>query len=149
MRADNAVIRGGQTFIPVLAELDYYRAEIEQVEAFAPLVPAHRVWVEQIGPPSGMSRRTGSGARSDSVLDAPPPAVPLSIQQAGRVTGRRLVRAVPDGHVRDLRAATEPYLSTEGTMCIRLCDEAQWYRWAIGGTVPNTEEVDASLLWAE
>jgi hypothetical protein len=149
MRADNAVIRGGQTFVPVLAELDYYRAEIEQVEAFAPLVPAHRVWVEQIGPQPSVGEPVRSGTHSESVLDAPPPAVPLPIQRAGRVTGRRLIRAVPDGHIRDLRAVTEPYLSTGGAVSLRLCDEAQWYGWAIGGTVPNAEEVDTRLLWVE
>ncbi len=35
-------------FVPVLTEQDYYRAEIEQIEVFAPLVPIDRVWVEQL-----------------------------------------------------------------------------------------------------
>jgi hypothetical protein len=140
LRADNPVVRGGQTFVPVLAELDYYRAEVEQIEAFAPLVPVHRVWVEQVG---------SSHHQTASTLDAPAVAVPVPVTAAGRIAGRRLVRAVPDGHVRDLRAVTEVYESESGSPAVRVCDEAEWYVWAFAGTTPLSTAVDAASLWVE
>ena len=46
LRADDVVIQGGRAFVPILSEQDYYRAETEQVEVFAPLIPIYRVWIE-------------------------------------------------------------------------------------------------------
>ena len=53
LRADNAVIQGSRTFVPVLTEQEYYRAELHHIEAFAILVPVDRVWVEEPGAPPG------------------------------------------------------------------------------------------------
>ena len=46
LRADAAVVQGARTYIPVLTEQEWYRAELEQMETFAPLVPVDRVWAE-------------------------------------------------------------------------------------------------------
>ncbi len=141
LRADDAVGHAGGTFVPVLTEQDYYRAEMERVEAVALLVPIHRVWVEQVGgePPAGAGQP----------LHAPPPVPPIAAVGAGRISGRRLVRAVPDGHVRDLRAVTEVYVGTSGEPCVRVCDETEWYVWGVAGRVPAATEVAAVLLWVE
>jgi hypothetical protein len=143
LRADDPVVHGSRTFVPVLTEQDFYRAETEQLEVFAPLVPIDRVWVEL---------STESGAQNDSApvtLDAPPrrPAVPVTGVDA--VVGRRVVQAVPDGFIRDLRAVTSVYVNAGGMPCVRVCGEPEWYRWALEGTTPSTVEVDAELLWVE
>ncbi len=39
-----------------IPEQEWYRAEAEQIEVFAPLVPAERVWVETFGEPRGHGR---------------------------------------------------------------------------------------------
>src|SRR4051812_3712961 len=49
LRADEKVIQGSRTYVPVMPEAEWYRAEAEQTEVFAPLVPIDRVWIEDYG----------------------------------------------------------------------------------------------------
>jgi hypothetical protein len=142
LRADDPVVNGSRTFVPILTEQDYYRAEIEQIEAFAPLVPVDRVWVEHV-----LDREVV--ANRPVTLDAPQRHDPISTINAAFTLGRRLVRAVPDGFVRDIRATTDLYLNGEGVPCVRICAEADWYRWALTGSTPATEELTAEALWVE
>jgi hypothetical protein len=142
LRADDPVVHGSRTYVPVLTEQDYYRAETEQLEVFAPLVPVDRVWVEQT------SDRTAA-AVGQVTLDAPPRRTATPITEATAVTGRRVVQEVPDGHIRDLRAVTEVYRNTDGVACVRLCGEPEWYRWALDGTTPSTSEVAANMVFLE
>jgi hypothetical protein len=135
-------VHGSRTYVPVLSEQDYYRAETEQLEVFAPLVPVDRVWVEQ-------TSERATGIDGPVTLDAPPRRAATSIAEATAVTGRRVVQAVPDGHIRDLRAVTEVYRNAEGAACVRVCGEAEWYRWALDGTTPSTSEVPASQAFIE
>lgn len=141
LRSDDAVVRGGRTFIPVLTELDYYRAETQQIETFAMLVPIDRVWVETAIP--------GRSTVPIASLDAPPPRVPVPASSASRATGLRVVHSVPDGFVRDLRAVSEIHLNLIGEVCLRVCIEADWYLWAMDGTTPSTMEVSAGDSWIE
>ncbi len=62
LRGDAPVIQGSRTYVPVLTEHEWYRAESEQVEVFAPLVPIERVWVETIG--STVDEEPPTAARS-------------------------------------------------------------------------------------
>ena len=39
LRADETVVQGSRTWVPVMPEGEWYRAEAEQTEVFAPLVP--------------------------------------------------------------------------------------------------------------
>jgi hypothetical protein len=142
LRADDPVVHGSRTYVPVLTEQDYYRAETEQLEVFAPLVPVDRVWVEQT------SDRV-TGVDGSVTLDAPPRRAAMPVGETVAVTGRRVVQAVPDGHIRDLRAVTEVYRNTDGVACVRLCGEPEWYRWALDGTTPSTSEVPASQAFLE
>jgi hypothetical protein len=141
LRADDPVVHGSRTYVPVLTEQDYYRAETEQLEVFAPLVPVDRVWVEETS-----DRATGGGPVT---LDAPPRRAATPIAEATTVTGRRVVQAVPDGHIRDLRAVTEVYRNADGVACVRVCGEPEWYRWALDGTTPSTSEIAATLVFLE
>ena len=143
LRADDPVIHGSRTYVPVLMEQDYYRAETEQMEVFAPLVPIDRVWVEhaQDEPDPTRDRRM--------TLDSPPRRDPLPTSAGNALTGRRVVQAVPDGYVRDLRAVTEVYRNADGIDCVRIAGEPEWYRWAFAGTTPATVEIRADQLWVE
>jgi hypothetical protein len=143
LRADDAVVHGSRTYVPVLTEQDYYRAETDQIEVFAPLVPINRVWVEHIPP---LHAPVGS---SSVTLDAPLTRQPIAVEAAHHVIGCRVVQAVPDGFVRDLRAVTDTYLSANGTLCVRVCGEAEWYKWGLGGTTPSTSEIAVTALWLE
>jgi hypothetical protein len=145
LRADDPVVHGSRTYVPVLTEQDYYRAETEQLEVFAPLVPIDRVWVEETpeSPPPA-----GRGA-APVTLDAPPRRDPVRPTEADTTIGRRVVQLVPDGEVRDLRAVTEAYENDAGVACLRVCTEAEWYRWALSGTTPSPAEVRADLVWLE
>jgi hypothetical protein len=141
LRADDPVVHGSRTYVPVLSEQDYYRAETEQLEVFAPLVPVDRVWVEQVA--------HGVNVEGPVTLDAPPRRTPAPVSEAVSVTGRRVVQAVPDGHVRDLRAVTEVYRNADGQPCVRICGEPEWYRWALDGTTPSISEVTARSVFLE
>ncbi|SCL39999.1 hypothetical protein GA0074692_5559 [Micromonospora pallida] len=148
LRADQRVVQNSRTYVPVIPENEWYRAESEQVEVFAPLVPVDRVWVETLGP------RPVAGTPHDLVprlvsLDAPAHRLPTPVFEAGAVTGRRVVHVVGPTEQRDLRAVTEPYSGPDGDICIRVAAELNWYRWAWRGQPPTTLEVPVHLLWVE
>jgi len=143
LRADDPVVQGSRTYVPVLTEQDYYRAETEQVEVFAPLVPIDRVWVEHTPENPDMS------PARPVVLDAPLRRDPVPTSEGDTVTGRRMVQAVPDGYVRDLRAVTDVYRGVDGIPYVKVTGEPEWYRWALAGSTPTTVEVRADQLWVE
>jgi hypothetical protein len=154
LRADGPVIQGSRTYIPVLPEQEWYRAEVEQTEVFAPLVPVERVWAEMVsistdGPevPNDLVSRLVS-------LDAPPRQIPIPAGEAHRLYGRRVVQmAGPNEKAavefRNLRAVTEPHTTAEGDICVRVAAELDWYRWAWSGQPPKTRAVPVHLLWVE
>jgi hypothetical protein len=119
------------------------------MEAFAPLVPVDRVWLETLGNttpaediPTDLFERLVS-------LDAPPLRYPVSARVISGLTGRRVVRVDQTGEQRDFRAVTEPHQNTEGDVCVRVTRERDWYRWAWTGQTPKTIEVPVYLLWVE
>jgi len=141
VRADNAVVQGSRTFVPVLTEQEYYRAELHRVEAFAVLVPIERVWVEEPG-----------GSPVDpppQPLDRPLARHPRPAIDGTSLLGRRLIQAVPDGYLRDLRAVSEVHVSHAGATCVSVCAESAWYAWALDGSTPKSTEVPVTDLWIE
>ncbi len=164
MRADSPVVQGSRTYVPVLPEQEWYRAEAEQIEAFAPMVPIERVWVEAVAAPSAVEDAGAQDLVSRLVsLDAPPRQVPVPVRDAIHVTGRRVVRVPgPDEKAgeqrareqrareqRDLRAVTEPYTNADGDICLRVATELDWYRWTWSAKTPKTLEVPVHVLWLE
>jgi hypothetical protein len=154
LRADSPVVQGSRTYVPVLPEHEWYRAEAEQIEVFAPLVPIERVWVETVGEAPAPNAPPGDLVSRLVSLDAPPARVPVPVRDIATVTGRRVVKQPgPDekasGERRGLRAVTEPYSSTSGDICVRVTTELDWYRWAWSGKNPKTLEVPTHLLWVE
>ena len=147
LRADERVVQGSRTYVPVIPEHEWYRAEAEQVEVFAPLVPAERVWVETVGERPG-TRPPESGARLVS-LDVPTHRPPTPVFEADSVAGRRVVHVAESTERRDLRAVTETYSGADGDICVRVTPELEWYRWAWRGQAPTTLEVPVHLLWIE
>jgi hypothetical protein len=153
LRGDAPVVQGSRTYVPVLTEQEWYRAETEQVEVFAPLVPIERVWVETLGPRSDAPLAGDVLSRLVS-LDAPPVRRPVPARDCPALTGRRLVRARTGGEPsapdrRDLRAVTEVYANNAGDLTVRAADEVDWYRWAWSGKAPRTLEISIDELWAE
>jgi hypothetical protein len=152
LRSDERVVQGSRTYVPVIAEHEWYRAEAEQIEVFAPLVPAERVWVETLGEPAepGVSGRAVRDVLSRLVsLDRPAHRAPLPVVEADAVAGRRVVHVVDTVERRDLRAVTEVYTSTDGDICVRVTPELDWYRWGWSGQPPTTLEIAIHLLWIE
>jgi hypothetical protein len=148
LRADEKVVQGSRTYVPVIPEAEWYRAEAEQTEVFAPLVPVERVWVEEYG-----MVRMASGADVTSrlvSLDEPPRREPTAALDAGSFTGRRVAQLLEDGgERRDLRAVTELHTNQDGDICARVAAELDWYRWGWSGRAPRTLEVPVRLLWIE
>jgi hypothetical protein len=140
LRADNAVIQGSRTFIPVLTEQEYYRAELRHIEAFAILVPVDRVWVEEPGAPPGDQLQA---------LDVPPVRHAQRPKGDESLLGRRVVRSVPDGYVRDLRAISDACVTHAGVESVRVCAESAWYAWAFDGAPPSATDVAIGELWLE
>jgi hypothetical protein len=152
LRGDAAVVQASRTYVPVLPEQEWYRAEAEQIEVFAPLVPIDRVWVETVAtaaPTSPSTPGVGDVFGRLVSLDGPPRRVPVAVRDMPTVAGRRVVLAEPSRALRDLRAVTEVYQSSDGDICVRVCSELEWYRWAWNGQLPRTREVPIYLLWAE
>src|SRR4051794_33031268 len=143
LRSDEKVVQGSRTYVPVMPESEWYRAEAEQTEVFAPLVPIERVWVEELGF-SGVAPK-GDDLLSKLVsLDEPPRRSPKTATDAASLTGRRIVQVVEDGtECRDLRAVTELHTNDSGDVCGRVTTELDWYRWGWSGKMPRTLEVTA------
>ncbi|WBB78856.1 hypothetical protein O7606_22045 [Micromonospora sp. WMMD882] len=146
LRADQRVTQNSRTYVPVLPEGEWYRAESELVEMFAPLVPIEQIWVEKLG------HRPTTGTSPDTrpvFPGGPTPPRPTPVVEAGPVTGRRVVQVVGPAERRDLRAVSEPYPGSDGDIHLRVMAELDWYRWAWRGALPSTIEVPAHLLWTE
>jgi hypothetical protein len=149
LRGDDPVVQGSRTYVPVLAEQEWYRAEAEQTEAFAPLVPVERVWLEALGPAT-LAVPAGADVLSRLVsLDAPPPRPARPVTEVTTVGGRRVVEYSDGVERRDLRAVTELFNSADGDICVRVAQELDWYRWVWSGQPPKTLEVPVHLLWVE
>jgi hypothetical protein len=149
LRADEKVVQGSRTYVPAIPEHEWYRAESEQVEVFAPLVPIERVWAETIG-----DRDPAATGRRDVVsrlvsLDAPAPRIPVPAVEVDALSGRRVVQVLDGVERRDLRAVTEVHTNTDGDICVRVAEELEWYRWAWSGQAPKTIDVPVHLLWVE
>jgi hypothetical protein len=149
LRADEKVVQGSRTYVPVMPEADWYRAEAEQTEVFAPLVPVERVWVEEYGVASIAISKSDATSRLTS-LDEPPRRTPVAALDADSLTGRRVVHLPGDGgEKRNLRAVTEMHTSDTGEICARVANELEWYRWIWTGRAPSTLEIPVNLLWVE
>jgi hypothetical protein len=149
LRADEKVVQGSRTYVPVMPEAEWYRAEAEQTEVFAPLVPVERVWAEELGVAGVPSGPVDVLSRLVS-LDEPPRRNPVAALDADALTGRRVVQLLEDGgERRDLRAVTELHTSHEGDICARVTTELDWYRWGWSGQAPRTLQVPVHLLWIE
>lgn len=148
LRADEKVVQGSRTYIPVMAEHEWYKAELEQIEVFAPLVPADHVWVETLGRREDIDHLHGSGSGLVS-LDGPPTRRPIAIGLALRVTGQRLVQLIDGVERRDIRAVTERYVSETGEICTHVATEVEWYRWTWTGKPPKTLELPVDSIWLE
>ncbi|MET0417726.1 MAG: hypothetical protein ABW022_17070, partial [Actinoplanes sp.] len=149
LRADEKVVQGSRTYVPVMSEAEWYRAEAEQTEVFAPLVPVDRVWVEEFGL-AGAVEPVGDVMSRLVSLDEPPRRTPVAALNADSLTGRRVVQMLEDGgERRDLRAVTELHTSNDGDICARVSTELDWYRWSWTGQAPRTLEVPVHLLWVE
>jgi hypothetical protein len=149
LRADEKVVQGSRTYVPVMPEHEWYRAESEQVEVFAPLVPVERVWVEETGMAARATAANDVLAKLVS-LDEPPRREPVPVLNADSITGRRVVQLLEGGgERRDLRAVTELHTSDDGDICARVATELNWYRWGWTGRAPSTLEVPVHLLWVE
>jgi hypothetical protein len=148
MRADEKVVQGSRTYVPVMSEGEWYRAEAEQTEVFAPLVPVERVWVEEYGL-AGFASLGDDGPQLVS-LDEPPRRNPVAAIAADALTGRRVVQIDGTGReIRDLRAVTELHIGDDGETCARITVELDWYRWGWTGKIPSTLAVPARQLWTE
>ncbi|MER7891882.1 hypothetical protein ABTX15_18860 [Micromonospora sp. NPDC094482] len=149
LRADDRVVQNSRTYVPVIPEHEWYRAEAEQVEVFAPLIPVERVWVETVGARRGSGPPSQEGPIRLVSLDFPSHRAPTAVIDADSVVGRRVVHVIDSTERRDLRAVTETYSGAEGDICVRVTPEDEWYRWAWRGQAPTTLEVPVHLLWLE
>lgn len=149
LRADERVVQGSRTFVPVMPEGEWYRAEAETLEVFAPLVPIERVWVEELGLADTTLQEPATKDKLVS-MDEPQRRQPIAALDADSLMGRRMVQLLEDGgEQRDLRAVTELHTSNEGVICARIASELEWYRWGWSGRIPRTLEVSVHLLWVE
>jgi hypothetical protein len=149
LRADEKVVQGSRTYVPVMSEGEWYRAEAEQTEIFAPLVPVERVWVEEYGV-AGISLPADDIASRLVSLDEPARRTPVPALDAPSLSGRRVVRLRDNGsEERELRAVTELHTNAQGDICARVTTELDWYRWGWSGHAPRTLEVLVHRLWVE
>lgn len=150
LRADDPVDHRGQLAVSVLHEVDYYRAGFTQTQATARLVPAADVWVEQVAEDRSTDVPLGKEVLPRLVdPGAPPPRPPIPARQMPRITGCRVVLVSPTRTQRNVRACSEPYQRGDATVCVRVCPEPDWYRWALTGHAPTSTAAPIYLIWVE
>ena len=128
--------RTAARYVPVLTEQDYYRAEIEEIEAFAPLVPIDRVWVEH-APDSGRNPRHRPARWTLRRGASPDPP-----WRHHAVLGRRVVQAVPDGTSATSVPSPRSTASAASAWSCGSAASTSGTRWALTGAAPSTMEVD-------
>lgn len=149
MRADDPVTREGRMLVPLISEADYYKAVDGDGDAYAALVPAEEVWVlraepnlEAAGAPPGylIERLTDP--------DAPPVGRPTPASDVPGLIGRR-VWYWSSGRFRDdFRCVSDPF-EIDGDFCVRIADEASWYRWQRSGQPPKAVDAFIHHLWTQ
>ena len=131
------------------AGAEWYRAEAEQTEVFAPLVPVERVWVEALGDwpatrvPAGR-RGVPAGLPGRAARRNPVPRI-----DAAALTGRRVVQSRGRRRRRDLRAVTELHTSDRGRHLRTGGRRAGLVPLGLERQAPTTLEVPVHLLWVE
>jgi hypothetical protein len=155
LRADDPVEQSGRWYVPALPEADWYRAERDDIDVFAPLIPTARVWVEQLDPDVA-TELPRAGHMLDRLVDltAPPARVPIPARDVPALTGRRVVVVGRDAHDhevqhRDLRAVSEPYQTRDGAVCVRVTKEPDWYRSLGTGSAVLSNKIPVYLVWVE
>jgi hypothetical protein len=151
LRADTLISRGARSVVPVLPEGEWYRSEEERLEVFASLIPAERVWLETLRTdlPRPDPGHPGEPPTALVSLDSPPIRVAAHAREVAHLTGRRVVAIGAGGEERGLRAVTEAYAAGHDRVEVRVAKEADWYRWAVSGTLPPTKPIEVTELWVE
>ena len=150
LRTDTPDITHGEpTHVPILAELDFYRAEIEQREVFVPLAPIGQVWIEQPCDDQPIWPGAVTADKGVASLDAPPVRHPVPAADLSRLAGQRVVLMTSDGAERELRALSEPYQDNSGRARVNVCPERDWYAWALTGATPEPRPCRVHSLWVE
>ncbi|MGH3748547.1 MAG: hypothetical protein ACRDT8_14255, partial [Micromonosporaceae bacterium] len=129
LRTDMPDADGELTHVPVLTELDFYRAEIEELEVFAPLLPIEQVWIEEVYEERPIWPGAVMADQGLVSLQAPPVRQPMPAADMPGLSGRRMVFVEPGVTRRDLRAISEPYRDDRGQPHVNICDELDWYAW--------------------
>src|SRR6201990_211993 len=96
LRADEKVVQGSRTYVPVIQEAEWYRAEAEQTEVFAPLIPVERGWVEDYGMFCTNVQAKDVMSRLVS-LDDPPRRAPTRSADTDLISGRRVIHMLEGG----------------------------------------------------
>ncbi len=147
LRADDPVTREGALLVPVLAEADFYRAVDGDGDAYASLVPAEEVWVEQAEPNhEAPSPPPGYLIERLTDPDAPPVRAPLPASDVPGLIGRRAWYWTGGEFRDDFRCVSEPF-EIDGDFCVRVAEEAAWYRWRRTGQPAKAHDAFIHHLW--
>ncbi|SDH68806.1 hypothetical protein SAMN05421505_12084 [Sinosporangium album] len=73
---------------------------------------------------------------------ARPSVTLVDAEPAARLRGERLVVRGANGWVRDFRAESDPYRSTDGSWRVRVLPEAAWYTLVECGLIPPDVRVE-------
>ncbi|QSB05610.1 hypothetical protein [Natronoglycomyces albus] len=150
LRADDPVTQDGKLKVPVLPESEYYRAIDEETTAQTCLYPADQVWVE--------TEEANPADQIDPMLylidrlvdpDQPERRKPLPASEVPALMGRRVWYWHNKTFRSDYRCVTEPFEVGMGDICVRIAEEAQWYRWHRTGVMPRTTEAFLHWVWVQ
>lgn len=149
MRADDPVTREGKLLVPVISEADYYKAVDGDGDAFATLTPADEVWVQRAEPnPDTAPPPPGYLIDRLSDPDAPPVRKPFPASDVPGLVGRRVWYWRAGEFRDDFRCVSEPF-ETDGDVCVRVAEEAAWYRWQRNGQPPKAHDAYIHHLWTQ
>ncbi|WP_460496594.1 hypothetical protein [Glycomyces tarimensis] len=149
LRADDPVTRDGMLLVPVITEADYYRAVDGDGDAYASLVPAEDVWVQRPDPnPETSTPPPGYLIDRLTDPDAPPVRKPLPASDVPGLVGRRVWYWRAGEFRDDFRCVSEPF-EIDGDFCVRVVEEAAWYRWRRSGQPPKAHDAFIHHLWTQ
>ncbi|THV41315.1 hypothetical protein [Glycomyces buryatensis] len=149
LRADDPITRDGMMLVPLITEADYYRAVDGDGDAFASLVPADDVWVQQREPnPDPIIPPPGYLIDRLTDPDKPPIRGPVPASDSPVLIGRRVWYWTNEGYRDDFRCVSEPF-EIDGDFCVRVVEEAAWYRWSRTGHLPKPHDAFIHHLWTQ
>lgn len=79
----------------------------------------------------------------------PPSRRPRPAIEERALRGKRVILSTPEGFVYDMRAASQPYVDSEGGSVVDIVSEEGYFRWMLTDQAPTRQSFPVRLIWVD